>query len=150
MRLHGDREPRQPQVGETGGAHCCSGAANEVWSYGDEVYDICCKYMNIREKMRDYTRGLMKEAHDKGTPIMRTLFYEFPEDEKSWKIEDEYLYGSKYLVAPVLQAGLTERNVYLPQNATWKDVETGEIYAGGIDIVVNAPVSVIPVFERIK
>lgn len=56
MRLHGDREPRQPQFGTTGGASCCSGAANEVWSYGEEVYEICRKYMNIREQMRSYTR----------------------------------------------------------------------------------------------
>ena len=45
MRLHGDREPRQPQYGKTGGASCCSGAANEVWSYGEKVYEICRKYM---------------------------------------------------------------------------------------------------------
>jgi len=61
MRLHGDREPRQPQYGTTGGASCCSGADNEVWSYGEEVYNICVKYMNIRKKLRDYTRKLMKE-----------------------------------------------------------------------------------------
>ena len=47
MRLHGDREPRQPQYGTTVGAHCCSGAANEVWSYGDEIYEICVKYIHI-------------------------------------------------------------------------------------------------------
>ena len=60
MRLHGDREPRQPQFGTTGGASCCSGAANEVWSYGEEVYEICRKYMELREKMRPYTRKLME------------------------------------------------------------------------------------------
>ncbi len=70
MRLHGDREPRQPQYGTTGGASCCSGAANEVWSYGEEVYEICKKYLEIREKMRPYTRRIMQEAHEKGTPVM--------------------------------------------------------------------------------
>ncbi|KAI1864484.1 uncharacterized protein JN550_008771 [Neoarthrinium moseri] len=59
MRLHGDREPRQPQHGTTGGATCRSGADNEVWSYGPEVYNICKKYMVIREELRDYTRSLM-------------------------------------------------------------------------------------------
>jgi len=59
MRLHGDREPKQQQVGTTGGATCLSGAPNEVWYYGEEVYGICKKYMFIREEMRDYTRGLM-------------------------------------------------------------------------------------------
>ena len=98
MRLHGDREPRQPQVGTTGGASCRSGAANEVWSYGEEVYEICKKYLKMRELMRDYTRDLMREAHEKGTPVMRTLFYEFPEDKEAWNVEDEYLYGSQVLV----------------------------------------------------
>lgn len=59
MRLHGDREPRQSQQGTTGGATCHSGAENEVWSYGDEVYKICEKYMRLREEMRGHTRILM-------------------------------------------------------------------------------------------
>ena len=73
----------------------CSGAANEVWCYGEEVYEICEKYMKIREEMRDYTRELMQEAHEKGTPIMRTLFYEFPQDKMCWEVEDSYMYGGK-------------------------------------------------------
>lgn len=111
MRLHGDREPRQPQVGTTGGATCRSGAANEVWSYGEEVYGICKKYLQIREEMRDYTRSLMQEAHENGTPVMRTLFYEFPEDQQAWKVEDEYMYGSRILVAPVLEAEAKRRAI---------------------------------------
>nr|MCR5831844.1 family 31 glucosidase [Lachnospiraceae bacterium] len=111
MRLHGDREPRQPQLGTTGGAACCSGAANEIWSYGDEVFEICKEYIRIRESLRDYTRSLMRQAHENGTPVMRTLFYEFPDDPMSWEIEDEYMYGDSYLVAPVLEAGVTSRSV---------------------------------------
>ena len=65
MRLHGYRMPYQPQYGTTGGAECCSGAPNEIWSYGEEVYEICKHYINIRENMRDYTRDLMKAAHEK-------------------------------------------------------------------------------------
>ena len=45
MRLHGDRMPHQPQHGTTGGAACVSGAPNEIWSYGEEVYEICKKYI---------------------------------------------------------------------------------------------------------
>ena len=148
MRLHGDREPRQPQYGTTGGAHCCSGAANEVWSYGDEVYDICVKYMNIREQMRDYTRSLMEEAHKKGTPVMRTLFYEFPEDKECWEVEDEYMYGNKFLVAPILAAGVKERRVYLPAGAQWKDCESNKLYDGGQYINVEVTLENMPVFQK--
>jgi alpha-D-xyloside xylohydrolase len=85
MRLHGDQEPKQPQQGTTGGAACTSGAANEVWSYGETVYGICKKYMMLREQLRDYTRELMRQAHEKGSSVMRTLFYEFPEVENAGK-----------------------------------------------------------------
>lgn len=150
MRLHGDREPRQPQVGTTGGATCCSGAANEVWSYGDEVYEICKKYMEIRERMRTYTRKLMREAHEKGTPVMRTLFYEFPEDRQSWEIEDEYMYGSEILVAPVLEAKVKSRKIYFPGiNVMWRSQETGEIYQGGSWIEMELSLEFMPVFEKV-
>ncbi len=150
MRLHGDREPRQPQVGTTGGASCCSGAANEVWSYGEEVYDICQKFMEYRERMRPYTRKLMEEAHEKGTPVMRTLFYMYPEDCACWDVEDEYMYGPDVLVAPVLYAGQTKRNVYLPKGDDWVESATGREYRGGQCVEADAPLDVIPVFVRKK
>ena len=148
MRLHGDREPRQPQFGTTGGATCCSGAANEVWSYGEEVYEICKKYMLLREKLRPYTRILMEEAHEKGTPVMRTLFYMYPEDKKCWEIEDEYLYGSDILVAPILYAGQTTREVYLPKGENWIEYATGKLYEGGQTIIAVAEIDTIPVFLK--
>ena len=146
MRLHGDREPRQPQVGTTGGATCRSGAANEVWSYGDRVYAICEKYLNLRQQMRPYIRQTMRQAHEKGTPVMRPLFYEFPQDPICWQVEDQYLFGDDYLVAPVLYAGVQERKVYLPQGCQWKDLESQQVYEGGQWVEVPAPLEVIPVF----
>ena len=150
MRLHGDRAPKQPQVGTTGGAECLSGAPNEVWSFGENVYEICRKYMQIREELRPYTAELMREAHEKGTPVMRTLFYEFPEDKKCWEVETEYMYGSKLLVAPVMEAGMRERTVYFPAGNHWKDYETGEVYEGGRAYEVDAPLDKIPVFEKVE
>lgn len=149
MRLHGDREPRQPQFGTTGGASCCSGASNEVWSYGEQVYDICVKYINIREKLRDYTRELMKEAHELGTPIMRTMFYQFPDDEKCWELSDEYMYGDRYLVAPVLYPGVKDREVYLPKGYTWRELESGSVFQGGSTIKVLLTLESMPVYERL-
>ena len=149
MRLHGDRVPRQPQVGTTGGAECTSGAPNEVWSYGERVYEICREYMELRESMRPYIRGLMKEASEKGTPVMRTLFYEFPDDPAAWDIEDEYCFGPDLLIAPVLEKGQRSRSVYLPSGARWKDHWTGTVYEGGNTYVADAPLERIPVFEKV-
>lgn len=151
MRLHGDREPRQPQQGTTGGATCCSGAPNEVWSYGDEVYDICVRYINIREKLRDYTRGLMKEAHERGSPVMRPLFYEFPRDAKSWEVETQYMFGSKYLVCPVLQAGKRKMKVYFPpleSGKKWSGFDGKGSFDGGKWAEVECPLGEMPVFVR--
>lgn len=79
-QLHGDREPK-PE-----GQPTASGVDNEIWSYGEEVYEICKRSIGIREQLRPYTRELMKEAHEMGTPVMRTLFYEFPGDRRAWSI----------------------------------------------------------------
>lgn len=148
MRLHGDREPRQPQQGTTGGATCASGADNEVWSYGPEVYSICRKYMTIREDLRDYTRRLMKEAHEKGSPLMRPLFYEFPEDKKSWDVSEQYMYGDKYLCCPVLASSQRAMKVYLPFGARWTSFAGDMSYEGGQMVEVECPLDTMPVFVK--
>lgn len=148
MRLHGDREPRQPQFGTTGGAACCSGGPNEVWSYGEEVYEICKKYLSLREAMRDYTRSVMAAAHEQGEPVMRPLFYEFPADPAAWEVEDQYCFGPDYLVAPILEAGQRTRRVYLPQGASWTCLDTQETFSGGRWVEVPAPLDTMPVFRR--
>ncbi len=148
MRLHGERQPMKPQYGTTGGAACLSGADNEVWSFGAEAYEICKEYLQIRENMREYTRSLMKEAHEKGTPVMRTLFYEFPWDSYAWEVEDEFLFGSDVLVAPVLYENQRQRKVYLPAGVQWKQVWTGETCTGGQTISVEAPIEQIPLFIK--
>lgn len=135
------------QQGTTGGATMLSGAPNEVWSYGEEVYDICVKYLNIREKLRDYTRSLMKDAHERGSPIMRPCFYDFPEDAKCWELEDQYMFGPKYLVAPVLEPGLKRRKVHLPLGR-WTRMGSEEVIEGGKEIEADCPIEVMPVFVR--
>ncbi|ANY70029.1 family 31 glucosidase [Paenibacillus sp. BIHB 4019] len=148
FRLHGDREPAGAPIGITGGGMCWSGAENEVWSYGDEAYEIFTKYMRIRETLRPYIRGLMKEASEKGTPVMRPMFYEFPSDMEAWSIEDQYMFGPDILVAPILEQGARSRKIYLPAGAVWKDVGSGKIYEGGNWIECKAPIEWMPLFFR--
>lgn len=150
MRLHGDREPRQPQFGTTGGATCCSGAENEVWSFGGEAYEICKKYLDLREKMRPYIKKLMEEAHEKGSPVMRPLFYDFSEDKTAWEIEDQFMFGPDVLVAPIVYEGQRERKVYLPAGAMWRDENSDQVHEGGRWISVQAPLDQIPYFKRMK
>lgn len=91
----------------------------------------------------------MKAAHEKGTPVMRPCFYEFPDDARCWEVEDQYMYGGKYLCAPVLEAGAQKRKVYLPSgNWTLLNEEKGEIWGGGKDVEVECPIETMPVFVR--
>ncbi len=148
MRLHGYRWPFKPQYGTTGGAECVSGADNEVWSYGDKVYEICKKYLKIREAMMPYITTLMEEAHKKGTPVMRPMFYDFPEDKLCWENESQYMFGPNILVAPIMEKGQTEREVYLPSGSNWTNAWTKEKMEGGQTILVDAPIDQIPLFLR--
>ena len=147
MRLHGFREPFKEPIGTSGGGKCFSGADNEVWSYGDEVYEICRKYLILREKMRPYIRSVMEQAHESGAPVMRPLFFDFPTDPAAWGIEDEYMFGPDILVAPVLQEGARSRQLYLPEGE-WRSLYDGRLYQGNTGIEVTASLDCIPVFIR--
>ncbi len=148
MRLHGNRLPREQIFARDGEEREGTGADNEIWSYGEENYRIMKKFIEIREMMRDYTRSMMKEAHEKGTPVMRTLFYEFPEDQAAWDVTDSYLFGSDILVAPIVYPKAVSRMVYLPKGARWVHAGTGTEYEGGQSVEIDAPIDTLPVFLR--
>ncbi len=152
MRLHGSRsdntKPREVIVNKNGETKTGSGADNEIWSFGDENYPILVDYIKLRERMRDYSRDTMRDAHENGAPVMRTMFYEFPQDEKCWELKDQYMYGTDLLVAPVMYYKARSREVYLPTGAKWVNAWTGETFEGGQTIAVDAPIEQIPVFLR--
>ncbi len=150
FRMHGERSPwhEREQEYRNGVRQLTSGQDNEVWSFGEENTPILCKYLFIRERLRPYIRSLMRAAHDTGAPVMRPLFYDFPDDKQAWLTEDAYMFGPDLLIAPVMEAGVTRRSVYLPQGAVWKDAYTGKVYDGGQTVDVPCPLDVIPVMLR--
>ena len=148
MRLHGNRLPRTPLYKANGEETEGTGADNEIWSYGEENYQIMKKFIEIREMMRDYTRSLMAEAHETGAPVMRTMFYEFPEDTRTLELDTQYMYGSDILAAPIVEPHAMSRKVYLPSGCTWTNAHTGEILQGGQWIEAEASIDTIPVFLR--
>ena len=79
---------------------------------------------------------------------MRPMFFDFPEDETCWQVEDQYMFGPDLLVAPVMEIGLRSRKVYLPAGLAWTEASTGKVYQGGETIEVEAPLHIIPVFVR--
>lgn len=150
MRLHGERPPFKPLDEEfrNGTRLFSSGQDNEIWSFGEDICEILTKYLFARENMRPYIRGLMEQAHENGTPVMRAMFFEFPDDAHCWELSDQYMFGSEILVAPITEAGVRERAVYLPQGERWKNVFTGDIFDGGQTVNVPAPLEVIPLFVK--
>ena len=151
LRLHGDKGPCESAPlddRDWGGGFCHTGRDNELWSYGEDVYEILKHYVAVREQMKPYLKEVMREASENGSPVMRAMFYEFPDDPMCWEADEQYMFGSRYLVAPVLYAGMTEREIYLPAGK-WKNMATGEVLAGGQKVTVAAPLEVIPVFEKL-
>lgn len=150
FRMHGERSPwyERQQEFRNGVRQLTSGQDNEVWSFGEDNYKILSKYLFIRERLRPYIRECMKTASETGAPVMRPLFYDFPEDKTCWETEDAYMFGPDLLVAPVMEAGATTRTIYLPKGASWTDANTKQVYEGGQTVTVPAPLDVIPVMIR--
>lgn len=150
LRMHGHRDPiTEPEIPwREGIAQCNSGAGNELWSFGEETFTILKRFTSLREALRPYLRLLMRSAHEHGEPLMRPMFYHYPQQKQSWEINDQYLFGADVLVAPVVNAGETVRNVWLPDGEVWIDAYSGEHYQGGQMVTVDAPLTVLPLFVR--
>ncbi len=140
FRLHGFREP----LNETQD----NGAPNEVWSYGEEAYNLIVPQLHLRERLRPYIMQQMSNAHVTGTPPMRPLFFDFPDDTTCYTIADQFMFGPDILVAPILELNQRHRPVYLPAGTNWRNVANGEIVTGGHYLEVSAPLERIPVFVR--
>ena len=149
FRMHGFRSrPDRPAAPPYSmDSFCHSGGPNELWSYGEEAYAILRHYAGIRERLRPYIHRHLERASRDGTPLMRPLFLDFPE-EPCWEIFDEYLFGPDILVCPVHELGRREREVYLPAGADWTDAASRQTRPGGQAITVSAPLERVPLFLR--
>ena len=101
----------------------------EPWEYDEALTEDFRRALNLRYSLMPYIYAQAKDSAAKGSPMLRTLFFEFPNDETSWLIEDEYMFGANLLVAPILETGKNSRKVYLPPGA-WIDYQTGKTYDG--------------------
>ena len=147
MRLHGDREPRQPQVGTTGGATCRSGAENEVWSFGKEAFEICKKYLNLRERMKPYIARLMKEAM-KGDAGDAAVILRFPGGSPQLGPGGRVpVWAGRAGGAGDVRENGEQRGVSAGGEA-WVNFWTGESFEGGRTVTVPAPLDQIPLFVR--
>jgi alpha-D-xyloside xylohydrolase len=142
LRLHGHRLPR------TELAAGLSGGPNEVWSFGDDAYQIISDLLHLRERLAPYILAQMQICAETGLPPTRPIWFDHPSDERAWTIEDEFLFGPDVLVAPITELGARSRRVYLPAGANWQEIATGAVLGGGEGYEADAPLERIPVFVR--
>jgi len=142
FRLHGNRQPGIMVGSEQ------TGAANEVWAFGDTEYEIIRHLMFLRERLRPYVMEQMATASANGLPPMRALFLEFPDEAPAWEVTDQFMFGPDVLVAPVTTYGARERVVYLPEAASWLDAWTGNPVGATGWVTAAAPLERIPVYLR--
>lgn len=130
LRLHGDRKQA------------------EIWSFGKEAEAVMAKFNRLRYQLIPYIYSQAKQTYDTGSPFMRALWVDFPNDPAVVNIGDQYMFGPAFLVAPVTEQAQVERDVYLPAGADWYNFWTNEKVAGGQTIKVAAPIDQIPVFVK--
>lgn len=138
MRLHGCRKRQADYVPKNPGIIAESGGDNEIWSFGQENYEVLKRILHLRKKLKPYLLRLSKEAAQKGSPIMRPMFFEFPEDEHCYILDDQYMFGPDILFAPIYQYGETARTVYLPEGE-WVRTGYGSVHNGKTTLTCYAP-----------
>jgi len=119
----------------------------EPWNYGERALATFRKYARLRYRLMPYIYSAAHQAYADGTPMMRPLVLEYPDDARLHVVDDEYLFGESLLVAPVTQEGATSRRVVLPPGE-WIDYWTGRRFSGRDAIEYDAPVDVLPLLAR--
>ena len=113
----------------------------EPWLISEGLTDAFRQSAEMKYKLMPYVYAQAKDCTEKGLPMVRALFVEFPDDYGSWLVEDEYLFGSSILVAPLLESG-SSRMVYLPEGK-WIDYQDGTIYEGGYQTITAGSIPCI-------
>ena len=147
MRLHGSRNRPQNYVPRHPGVYEPSGGDNEIWSFGERNFPILRDLILLRAKLKPYILECAERTSRTGEPIMRPMFFDFPEDSGCQKLSDQYMFGPDILFAPIIRQGETERRVYLPEGK-WIRTLDGKVYDGGGWIIASAAIDEYIAFVR--
>ena len=115
FRTHGKKTPREP------------------WAFSEETSKLTVELIGLRQKLIPYIYSAAYETYRKGIPMMRALYMEHPEVEKSYEIGDEYFFGSSMLACPVVESVKKQpvKEIYLPEGL-WYDFKTLKPFESGV------------------
>ena len=105
----------------------------EPWLISESFTKAFRQAAEMKYKLMPYVYAQAKDCSERGLPMVRALLVEFPEDPGAWLVEDEYMFGSQILVAPLLESG-NSRTCYLPKGK-WIDYQTGKVYEGSYQTI---------------
>ncbi|PLX01571.1 MAG: glycosyl hydrolase [Marinilabiliales bacterium] len=125
-----------------------SGIPSEAVYFNDTTQTIVRNYMKLRYSLLPYIYNVAAAAHIKGYPIVRPLFFEFPDDSETYNANWEYMFGESLLVAPIVEKGQDTIKVYLPQGYDWYDFHTNKKFDGGQWIKQKVELENIPIFVK--
>lgn len=135
LRLHGSRNghDRTRDIIEP------TGGDNELWSFGGRNFEILKELVLLRERLRPYIKKHMDTASEKGYPVMRPMFFDFPDDEACYELGDQYMFGGDILFAPIAGQGETQKRVYLPEGE-WIRTTDKTVHTGGRFVSCHAEI----------
>ena len=119
-----------------------------VSSTDEPAYQTMLYYDKLRYRLMPYIYSIAAKSYFDNYTIMRGLIMDFPNDRNVTNINDEYLFGSSFLINPVYEMGALNRKVYLPAGTGWYDLYTGKYFEGNAIINADAPFSRMPVFVK--
>ena len=119
----------------------------EPWSFGEEVEQLTKKYIEQRYVWLPHLYTLFREANQTGIPVMRPLVLEYPTDENTFNLSDQFMIGDNVIVAPILTPTTKLRVVYLP-DGKWVNYWTDEVLVGNKHHLVEAPIGILPIFIK--
>ena len=113
----------------------------------EKVKKLAKKSIELRYKLLPYNYNLAFENNQKGTPLMRPIFFE-EEDEKLMSNSSTYLWGKDFLITPILKDSVKTKEIYFPKTANWFNFYTDEKVDGGQTKTVNIDKNSIPTYVR--
>ena len=119
----------------------------EPWSFGEPFESINRKFIELRYKLLPYMYSVFWEHHRYGFPILRPMIMLEQEQISNHYRQDEFTFGDKILICPVLEQGAVSRRVYLPKGA-WYNYWSQEVLQGGSEHQISAPLDEMPIFVR--